>query len=205
MYHQDDTDTPNAIVRSAFERDPYAFRRICSLRAGASPERSGACFPRRSPEQVEAMMGAVMWEPYTHTRVKPPRQAFVATHIPGRMGVAHVEDLPDSADLVASSSPVTVYHPGPRVYRVGPETGLARIVWLASPAESGHRTTFVVAIVERDGVGYSLVDLFPGDPMEPTAFPLDRASIPAKLTPQRVRDIGVEWVEVRPVALDRVS
>lgn len=178
--YDDYQDTPTAIVRAAFERDPYAFRRICSRRAGADPEHAGAHFPRRSPEQVEAMMMALVWEPYTHVRVSEPQQAFLASMLPGLMGVAHVDEVAADAELALSSSP---------------ETGLTKVVWRRPPPRAGHRATHVVVIVEPDGVGYQLVDLFPGDPIEPTWFPFSGPE-PGRVSTDDLRRYGVQWVEI---------
>lgn len=178
----------NTFVKNAIRNTPSSYwEKLCRTRAGSDPECEGSRFPRRTHEQVDKLIRQLVWEPYTHSAVKEPAQAFIARSIPGlELGVTRLGDIPDNAELVFSD---------PK------DTGKVELVWNNPPASARPKVDFVVMLVGPDDHpvhGESprnvVWTFFPGDPIQPsTILNLDNHGSTNK---EHAAELGIEWVKV---------
>lgn len=150
--------TATEVVRAALRStDPEYLDRMYAMRAGESPERMGSYFPGVGPDGVRTLIESLEWAPYTHPAIEEPAQGFIASDVPGRMNMVHIDDLPEAADLEVSDPKNT-------------PTKECEVV-LRGSENKGRRVTHVTLLIGPSEGRTVVWTFFPGDPVKPSAIP----------------------------------
>ena len=174
------------IVRAAIAAHADYFVECCEQRADA-PSRAGSYFPELDPAGVARLVKSLHWEAYAHPAVMVPAVAYIARGTWGRLGMTHISDVPEDADLE---------------WRDPKGTGFVEAVWTDAPEGSGADVDFVVAIV---GPGPELWTFHPGDPVRPSQVERHRRLAGRPTSEDRhghavskgmAEQLSVEWVKV---------
>ncbi len=135
---------------------PGYLEKSLAQRAGLSSNAAGSVYEGVDALQLERMLLASEWEPYSHPAIMPGCSAFKAS-IAGRLGVASLESLSPDAIVTLDDRK---------------STGQVSAVASGVRGEVSPFTVLILGPEVVDGETHEIVFTFhPGDPVRPSQVP----------------------------------